>query len=63
MTEIERLLKAALTDKDKKDLLAFLDAADQGVSPLRLRIVERGPTNGGKSSHLAIKLVRPKAPK
>ena len=60
MTKIERLLKASLSDEDRQDLLAFLETADKETPPLHLTIVKRGPTNGGKSSQLDIKLERHK---
>ncbi|WP_321473682.1 hypothetical protein [uncultured Paludibaculum sp.] len=47
-----------LSEEDKAELLEFLDPVKRKSSPLSLKITDRGASNGGKSSHLEIRLER-----
>jgi hypothetical protein len=56
--DILHLLESKLGDEDKAELQSFLAAVRQSPDRLTVTIPEKGPTNGGKSSFLVVKLKR-----
>jgi hypothetical protein len=56
MSRIDRNLKGNLSEQDKTDLNALLDWVDKTGTPLNIKVTRRGPTNGGKSSRLELKI-------
>ncbi len=58
MSDIAKILKGKLSPEDQEELSSFFDAVAKSPTHLTVSLTEKGPTNGGKSSALVIKMDR-----